>query len=229
MNATEDEAKKLYEVCLSGSVEELDALVEKDQLILNRFNSTACFFNDTPLHVAVLCGHLDFTRALLRRKPKLATELDSLRRSPLHIASTDGHFEIVHELLRVNTDVCISRDQDGQGRTIEYLLGIKSVTDHVNVKNQNGFTALDVVEHCPNRDLKTMEIREILMQAGVRRPEPKPESPLDHNPPPPQRCCKAGVALMGYISRFWTTYFKTDPVWLEEVLLDGSHSLSFTF
>ncbi|KAI8562836.1 hypothetical protein RHMOL_Rhmol03G0066200 [Rhododendron molle] len=113
MSETEEVAKRLYEACLSGSVETLNALLEKDPLILNRVSSAECFSNDTPLHVAVSSGHLEFTKALLRRKPKLAVELDSRRCTPLHLASTEGHFEIVHELLRVNTDVCIARDQDG--------------------------------------------------------------------------------------------------------------------
>ncbi|KAI8529659.1 hypothetical protein RHMOL_Rhmol12G0241700 [Rhododendron molle] len=105
--------RRLYEACLSGSVPALNALIEIDQLILSRVNSLTCFLNDTPLHASASCGHLDFTRALLTRKPKLAAELDSLRCSPLHLASAEGHVEIVQELLRVNTDVCIARDQDG--------------------------------------------------------------------------------------------------------------------
>ncbi|KAF7115417.1 hypothetical protein RHSIM_Rhsim03G0060700 [Rhododendron simsii] len=113
MNEIEVVAKGLYEACLSGSVETLNVLLEKDPLILNRVSSAECFSNDTPLHVAVSCGHLEFTKVLLRRKPKLAVELDSQRCTPLHLASTEGHFEIVRELLRVNPDVCIAHDQDG--------------------------------------------------------------------------------------------------------------------
>ncbi|KAH7858417.1 hypothetical protein Vadar_023618 [Vaccinium darrowii] len=68
-----------------------------------------------------------------------------------------------------------------------------------------------------------MEIREFLLQAGVRKtvcggPYPNPESPPDNPPPPPsQRCCKAGGILIRCISRFWTKYIKVDPVWLREV------------
>ncbi|KAH7851411.1 hypothetical protein Vadar_011247 [Vaccinium darrowii] len=330
MNQREDVGKRLYEACLSGSVTALDVVIEEDQLILDRVSSLTGFFNDTPLHVAALRGHLDFTKALLTRKPKLATELDSLRSSPLHLASIEGHIEVVQELLRVNTNVCMARDQDGRiplhlavmkgrvevirellgakpnsiqeklgrgetvmhlcvkynrlealktlvqyvqsngmesllnskdndgntilhltaalkqmdlftlalnfmalisnssgtlnVRTIEYLLGIKSVKDHANVKNQNSSTALDVVEHCPCRDLKTMEIREFLLQAGVRRsvcsePYPNPESPPDNPPPPPppRRCCKPGIILMQCVSRFWTNYIEVDHVGLREV------------
>ncbi|XP_058204396.1 ankyrin repeat-containing protein NPR4-like [Rhododendron vialii] len=307
MNKTEEEAKRLYEACLSGSVETLNALLVKDQLILNRVSSAECFSSDTPLHVAASCGHLELTKALLLRKPNLATELDSRRCTPLHLASTEGHFEIVRELLRVNPDVCIARDQDGRiplhsavtkgrvevirellgtkprsvhdklGRgetvlhlsvkynrlealktlveylqsknmesdllnsidddgntilhlaaalkqvdTVEYLLGIKSVRDHANDKNQSGSTALDIVEHCPNRDLKTMEIRVFLLQADVHRSNydgPKQNSELPPNNPPrtdQHFCGKTGVIFMGCISWFWTR-FKVDRGWLKEV------------
>ncbi|XP_058204401.1 ankyrin repeat-containing protein At5g02620-like [Rhododendron vialii] len=297
MSETEEVAKRLYEACLSGSVEMLKTLIEKDPLILDRASSTECFSSDTPLHVAVLRGHLDFTNALLSQKSTLAAELDSRRCTPLHLASTEGHFKIVHELLRVNPKVCIARDQDGrtplhlavmkervevilellgakpfsvhdklgrgetvlhlsvkynrpealktlvkhlhskqssdmesllnsrdddgnnilhlaaalkQVNTIEYLLGIKSVKDHANDKNQNGSTALDVVEHCPNRDLKTMEIREFLLQAGVQRsncdePKLKPELPSKNPPRTEQK-----------ISPFWK-WFEVDPHWIEQV------------
>ncbi|KAF7113568.1 hypothetical protein RHSIM_RhsimUnG0112900 [Rhododendron simsii] len=209
MNKTEEEAKRLYEACLSGSVEALNALLVKDQLILNRVSSAECFSSDTPLHVAASCGHLEFTKALLLRKPKLASELDSRRCTPLHLASTEGHFEIVRELLRVNPE------------TVEYLLGIESVKDHVNDKNQSGSTALDIVEHCPNRDLKTMEIREFLLEAGVHRsncdvPKPNPELPPESPPRTDQHCCgKTGVIFMRCISWFWTR-FKVDRGWLKE-------------
>ncbi|KAA8540259.1 hypothetical protein F0562_024178 [Nyssa sinensis] len=239
--------RRLYEASVRGNVAALKALMEEDELILNRVSLTC--FHETPLHVAALCGHVDFTRALLSRKPKLATELDSLGRSPLHFASAQGHAQIVRELLLVSTDVCQIRDQDGrtplhlaamngrvdvirefirarpestrepldqgetvlhlcvkcnrfdtlkllvepvkekdflnskddngntiwhlavslkQMETIKYLFLVGGFIEHANNKNENGFTALDVLEHYP-RDLKTMEIREFLLQAGVRR------------------------------------------------------------
>ncbi|KAI8562841.1 hypothetical protein RHMOL_Rhmol03G0066700 [Rhododendron molle] len=82
MNGTEEVAKRIYEACLSGSVETLKALIEKDPLILDRASSTECFSSDTPLHVAALRGPLEFTNALLNRKSTLAAELDSRRCTP---------------------------------------------------------------------------------------------------------------------------------------------------
>ncbi|XP_058193018.1 ankyrin repeat-containing protein BDA1-like isoform X2 [Rhododendron vialii] len=147
----EDMGRRLYQACLSGSVPALDALIEEDQLILDRVSSLTCFSDDTPLHVAALRGHLDFTKALLARKPKLATELDSLRCSPLHLASAEGHVEIVRELLRVNTDVCIARDQDGRiplhlavmkGRVEVILELLRAEPESIHEKLSRGETVL---------------------------------------------------------------------------------------
>ncbi|KAI8569559.1 hypothetical protein RHMOL_Rhmol02G0287800 [Rhododendron molle] len=123
MNEAGDAGRRLKDACFSGSVAALEALIDKDELILYRVSSLSGFFinDNTPLHVAALRGHLDFVKALLTRKPELATELDSSQSSPLHLACTKGHFEIVEELLRVNTSVCPDRDEDGTHCYISFL------------------------------------------------------------------------------------------------------------
>ncbi|CAL5443780.1 unnamed protein product [Camellia sinensis] len=307
---------RLYKASLNGSVPELERLEEEDPLILDRVSLMTMNFNhQTPLHIAVLRGHSDFTTAILSRKPGLAAELDLTRCSPLHLASATGHVEIVRALLNANDAVCKARDEDGRtplylavmngrvevvklliqarpesireklGRrggggggggggdtvlhlcvkynrlevlktlvdellnpndvaflnsadedgntllhlaaalkqldTIEYLLQVESVKEHPNTKNKNNSTALDVVEQCPNRDLKHMEIRELLLQAGVRRARDL-ETPLptlpdnnnnnnnNNNPQTPLDLCKS-------ISRYWNKYFDVDQGWFREV------------
>ena len=76
--------RRLHEASVSGNVEALEALIREDELILDKASVTC--FDVTPLHVAALRGHVSFARAILSRKPKLATELDSLWRTPLHLA-----------------------------------------------------------------------------------------------------------------------------------------------
>ncbi|KAI7985975.1 Ankyrin repeat-containing protein BDA1 [Camellia lanceoleosa] len=298
---------RLYKASLNGSVPELERLEEEDPLILDRVSlMTMNFHHQTPLHIAVLRGHSDFTTAILSRKPRLAAELDLTRCSPLHLASATGHVEIVRALLNANDAVCKARDEDGRtplylavmngrvevvklliqarpesireklGRrggggdtvlhlcvkynrlevlktlvdgllnpndvaflnsadedgntllhlaaalkqldTIEYLLQVQSVKEHPNTNNKNNSTALDVVEQCPNRDLKHMEIRELLLQAGVRRARDL-ETPLptlpdnnndNNNPQTPLNLCKS-------ISRYWNKYFDVDQGWFREV------------
>lgn len=104
--------KKLYEAAIEGSLSTLKTLVQKDPLILDRITSLT-FFHETPLHVAVLRGHLEFTRALLSHNPQLAAESDSLGRLPLHLAAAKGHVEIIRELIRVGPGACVARDKDG--------------------------------------------------------------------------------------------------------------------
>lgn len=106
--------KKLNDAAFEGNVLALKTLTQEDPLILERITSLTSF-HETPLHVAVLRGHLEFTRALLSHNPKLATESDSLGRLPLHIAATKGHVEITRALLRVGPAgvSCVARDKDG--------------------------------------------------------------------------------------------------------------------
>lgn len=106
---------KLYEASMEGSVATLKSLIQEDPLILSKISLTT--FGETPLHVAALLGHKDFTRELLSHKPKgprFASQLDLLRRSPLHLASAEGHAEIVEALLEVNVDMCLVPDEDGK-------------------------------------------------------------------------------------------------------------------
>ncbi|KAL7597666.1 hypothetical protein Lser_V15G21959 [Lactuca serriola] len=103
---------KLYEASLKGDVQALNELLHQDQLILDRLSLTA--FNETPLHIATMRGHLNFATVVLTQKPKLAMALDSQRRTPLHLASANGNLEMVQELIRLGSGgVCSFQDQDG--------------------------------------------------------------------------------------------------------------------
>ncbi|KAI7986473.1 Ankyrin repeat-containing protein [Camellia lanceoleosa] len=114
--------RRLYEASLSGNVQALEALFEEDTLILDKLSLTSSFDHDhddheTPLHIAALRGHSDFTKALLSRKPELTTELDSLLNSPLHLASSEGHLDIVRKLLEAKNiaedDFSKAQNEDG--------------------------------------------------------------------------------------------------------------------
>ncbi|XP_059644826.1 ankyrin repeat-containing protein ITN1-like [Cornus florida] len=113
--------QRLYEAAVEGNITSLHELLQEDRLVLDRVVLTC--FNETPLHVAALRGHVDFVKEILARNSELAGELDTRRLSPLHLASAKGHVEIVKALLLVNGEMCVAHDRDG--RNPLYLAAIK--------------------------------------------------------------------------------------------------------
>ncbi|XP_034700392.1 ankyrin repeat-containing protein BDA1-like [Vitis riparia] len=110
--SVEGRERRLYEASVTGSVNSLKRLIAKDPLTLARAAVTC--FNETPLHVAAMLGHLDFASYLLTHKPDMTRALDLRGRSPLHLASANGYVEMVNILLSSNPDACLIRDEDGR-------------------------------------------------------------------------------------------------------------------
>nr|XP_015867313.1 ankyrin repeat-containing protein NPR4-like isoform X3 [Ziziphus jujuba var. spinosa]XP_024924600.1 ankyrin repeat-containing protein NPR4-like isoform X3 [Ziziphus jujuba var. spinosa] len=143
---------RLYEASFEGSTAILDSLFKNDRSILNKISLNR--FTETPLHISALHGHLNFTKKLLSLKPqgpKLAAELDLLKRSPLHLASAEGHTEIVRALFRENKVMSLRRDRDGKiplhyaamrGRVEVIKLLIDSQPESVFEKLNEGETVL---------------------------------------------------------------------------------------
>ncbi|CAI0441363.1 unnamed protein product [Linum tenue] len=112
--ATKVDASALYDAAMRGDTETLQGLLQRDSLILKKFPLSS--FTETPLHISVLAGHLDFSRALLHHNPGMAMEGDASNCTPLHLASAAGHTEIVGALLSSEggSDACLVRDEDGR-------------------------------------------------------------------------------------------------------------------
>ncbi|XP_058005071.1 ankyrin repeat-containing protein BDA1 [Hevea brasiliensis] len=150
----------LYQVSLRGDVPALDALLQQDELILDRVVVTS--FHETPLHIAAMRGHLHFARALLSRKPKLAGELDSLCRLPLHLASAEGYTDIVKELITANPDACWARDQDGRITLhLEELLGAAAMKGRVDIIKE-------LVSICPESIREKLDYGETILHLCVK-------------------------------------------------------------
>lgn len=103
--------KMVFEAALKGDVASLKRLLDDDPLVLER--SMVSVYSDTPLHVAAMLGYEDFAKEILKRKPELATELNSKQSSPLHLAAAMGHAGVVRALLLVDRRMCKARDRDG--------------------------------------------------------------------------------------------------------------------
>ncbi|CAL5398520.1 unnamed protein product [Camellia sinensis] len=84
----------LYEASVSGNIESLKKWIEEDRLTLSR-SSLTCF-DENPLHIAAMQGHLDFAKALVTLKKDLVSDLDSKGRSPLHLASANAKWVYRH-------------------------------------------------------------------------------------------------------------------------------------
>lgn len=81
---------------------------------------------------------------------------------------------------------------------MKYLLQKPSIRTNIKVVNGHGFTALDVLDHCP-RDIKALEIRTLLMELI-----------------PSQNVTSHDNKPKGLMSRIWSWYLNNNGNWLEK-------------
>ncbi|KAK4763133.1 hypothetical protein SAY86_008901 [Trapa natans] len=134
----------LYDAAITGSVGVLDGLVQQyGKVIVSRFSLTS--FSETPLHLAALLGHLQFSKRLLELRPELASEQDSEKCTPLHLAAANGHDQVVRELLETDKMACLMQDQEGRvplhlaamrGRAVVVMELLKPVLAHELLKKK---------------------------------------------------------------------------------------------
>ncbi|KAI3991872.1 hypothetical protein MKX01_012817 [Papaver californicum] len=104
--------ERLFEVSQRGCVDSLRKLLkEVPSLTLDEVFTSFC---RTPIHIAVMCGHVNFVKEVLIIKPELALKADSQGLTPLHLASARWHLGMVKVLLEANADACMVQDQDGR-------------------------------------------------------------------------------------------------------------------
>ncbi|KAL7232078.1 hypothetical protein ACSBR2_010151 [Camellia fascicularis] len=103
--------QKLLKAAIEGDTPSLEEIHTQNPLILNRV--TVGCFDETPLHVAALRGHVEFATKLLCLHPELAQVLDSQGSSPLHLASAKGYIQIVKLLVAAKPEMCTVLDRDG--------------------------------------------------------------------------------------------------------------------
>ncbi|CAI0408456.1 unnamed protein product [Linum tenue] len=173
------DATALYDAAMRGDTETLQGLLRSDTLILKKLPLSS--FTETPLHISVLAGHLDFTRALLRHEPRMAREVDASNCTPLHLASAAGHVELVRALLDtaggVGSDACLVRDVDGRiplhlatmrGRSdvVRELVGARP--ESVLVKLDGGETVLHLCVKCGHLEALKVLV-EMMVSSGGKK------------------------------------------------------------
>ncbi|XP_010656152.1 ankyrin repeat-containing protein At2g01680 [Vitis vinifera] len=149
--------------------------------ILLSANPDACLIRDedgrTPLHLAVMKGEVEVTRMLVGARPQVTRYKLDQGETILHSAVKQNRLGALKLLVELAGEVEFVNSKDDYGNTVlhtatalkqyetaKYL--VERPEMEINAVNENGFTALDIIQHMP-RDLKGMEIRESLVKAGA--------------------------------------------------------------
>ncbi|KAK9131327.1 hypothetical protein Sjap_011814 [Stephania japonica] len=141
-----------------------------------------------PLHLAVMKGNrVDILKELLQSRPQAIDIMLDGGETILHLCVNNSRFEELEMLLQwlddhqheVSDNSINVNSTDGRRNTVLHLAVakkhiqiIKLLLAHgveVNALNQNGFTALDILTQSTGRDLRDIEILEVLQGAGGLR------------------------------------------------------------
>ena len=93
----------LEEVAISGDIDRLYALIQRDPYILEDVDAIP--FVDTPLHVAASAGHIQFATEIMKLKPSFALKLNPQGFSPIHLALQNNHKELVLRFVYIKKDL----------------------------------------------------------------------------------------------------------------------------
>ncbi|MFS8027152.1 putative ankyrin repeat-containing domain, PGG domain, ankyrin repeat-containing domain superfamily [Helianthus anomalus] len=189
-----------------------------------------CCFQDqdglTPLHLAAMNEHLEVVKALVQANPDAAKEIAETGETILHMCVSYNRMESLKALMELWNEEELAKITDHGGNTLlhaaainkqtrvhgpilNFLLRIQSIKDNGNVVNKHGLTALDVLDQCP-RDLKLLETRQVLMEAGVLRANDLRQSI------PKQLTKSSRNKRKGFLSRAWARYVNNDHRWIEK-------------
>ncbi|XP_020215178.1 ankyrin repeat-containing protein NPR4 isoform X1 [Cajanus cajan] len=145
----------------------------------------ACLMSDQdgriPLHYAAMRGRREVARELIRAKPESVMVLDGSGKTMLHLCVEHNHLDTLKTLVqeghvghnflnfgdfnRGNTLLHLAV-MFKQIQTVRYLLSIPKIREEGNIKNNMGYTALDMLEH-GTRDFKSLQMQLMLMDAGI--------------------------------------------------------------
>jgi len=113
----------LFAACNNGDVQAIKELLEgkggaddgqpsfASPNIDLQTKDTSCY-NDTPLHVAVSCGHVGLVEYLIEGAHMSVEAIDDHDATPLHLAACRGHLPIVEYLITRSKANVEARDKD---------------------------------------------------------------------------------------------------------------------
>ncbi|KAK1351891.1 PGG domain-containing protein [Heracleum sosnowskyi] len=168
----------LHLACMLGHFEFAKSLLSYKPDFVSRLDSQG----RSPLHLASANGYGDIVGLLLRHDQKMCRVRDEDGRTPLHLAVMNGQHE--SDMLNIKDDtgntILHSATTLRRVQIIKHLVMSRSEVLNVNAVDANGLAALDIVERMP-KDVKTMEIKELLVSADCLRAEEIKPATTDSN------------------------------------------------
>jgi len=101
----------LHDAAIEGNVNMLLNFLNEDPVALERSCVLFRVYAETPLHKAVMLGHLDIVREILNRKPSLASKVNLQKSTSLHLATATDNVEMVALLFNAYPAMCLACDQ----------------------------------------------------------------------------------------------------------------------
>ncbi|CAK9169126.1 unnamed protein product [Ilex paraguariensis] len=154
----------LHLLAIKGNVDALRNLIQADHFLdemLLRKNANG----NTALHEAAMSGQKDVTETLVRKKPDLVSERNSLNETPLYLAAAFGKSE-VFTILEIYSSNCRIRRHDGstilhaaiEGEHYSWATGLLGLAIHIlesypdlaDKHDEKGMTALNLLASKPS-------------------------------------------------------------------------------
>ncbi|KAI3939742.1 hypothetical protein MKW92_044774 [Papaver armeniacum] len=173
----------LHLACSRKNVRMVEVLLAADPYVCKVLDQQGM----TPLHVAAMKGRVEIMTVLFKDGVSNAIHvLLDRRETILHLCVKHNRLEALKLLVdqltsssNIDDKECVSvqsADDDGntimhlavarrQLKMIRYLIGSSSGVELVNASNKKGLTALDILEQSSARDMKDMEIGDLLFRA----------------------------------------------------------------
>ncbi|MED6196833.1 hypothetical protein PIB30_051074 [Stylosanthes scabra] len=166
----------MEEAALSGDIESLYTLIEKDPGILNDLDEERLSIVKTPLHIAASVDvrttpdeqklkYLYFASEIMVLKPSFALKLNPQGFSPLHLALQNGHGKLARRLVDMNKEVVRVKGREGdtplhlasqKGECDLLAYFLSACPDSIEDVNARDETALHVAVRCQQFDALRM-------------------------------------------------------------------------